>query len=142
MADELLASGAIEQAAGRLRLSARGYVPGTDIGDLIAMLGIDTAQFMETIDHNLRNEGKRYQRKVEYENVPAEHAAEFRVLSARLAQQVLEELDRWLAARRADPEGGAVSGLTLGLGIFQIEESRVATRGADANKRNDDHEHD
>lgn len=140
MADELLASGAIEQVNGKLRLSARGYIPGTDVDDLIAMLGTDAAQFIETIDHNLTSPAKRYQRKVEYENVPAEHAAEFRALSARLAQQLLEELDRWLASRDADPESGKPT-MTLGLGIFQIEEIRNVAGSADvtrAEKRKDD----
>ena len=130
MADELLASGAIEHVAGRLRLSARGFVPGTDVDDLIAMLGTDTAQFIDTIDHNLRNADKRYQRKVEYENVPAEHAAQFRTLSARLAQQLLEELDRWLASRSSDPAQPGQSTMTLGLGVFQIEKTRDGAGGA------------
>jgi hypothetical protein len=144
MADELLACGAIEQANGKLRLSARGYIPGTDVDDLIAMLGTDAAQFIETIDNNLTSSAKRYQRKVEYENVAAEHAAEFRTLSARLAQQLLEELDRWLASRAADADSRKPT-MTLGLGIFQIEEMRIAAASAAATRaemraeeRNDD----
>jgi hypothetical protein len=147
MADELLASGAIENSGGRLRLSARGYVPGADTGDLIAMLGTDTAQLIDTIDHNLRNPDKRYQRKVEYINVSREHAAEFRELSARLSQHLLEELDRWLASRGAQGTTLREPTMTLGLGIFQIEESGgngTATGGngpvADEKTRNEDHE--
>ena len=142
MADEFLASGAIEHAGGRLRLSARGYVPGIDLDDLIAMLGTDAAQFIDTIDHNLRNTDKRYQRKVEYENVPSEHAAEFRALSARLSQHLLEELDRWLASRGTDPASLRKSTMTLGLGIFQIEETGSSALRADEQTRNeDDQEH-
>jgi hypothetical protein len=146
MADELLASGAIEQTNGKLRLSARGFIPGTDVDDLIAMLGTDAAQLIETIDNNLTSTAKRYQRKVEYENVPAEHAAEFRTLSARLAQQLLEELDRWLASRGADPDARKPT-MTLGLGIFQIEEMRTVAGSADAaraeeRKDDDDDEED
>ena len=145
MADELLASGAIEQANGRLRLAARGYIPEADVDDLIAILGIDAAQFIETIDNNLRSPDKRYQRKVEYENVPAEYAAQFRALSARLAQQLLEELDRWLASRDADPASGKAT-MTLGLGVFQIEETRAVSGGAAVRRaeerKDDEHEDD
>jgi hypothetical protein len=144
MADELLASGAIEQVNGKLRLSARGYIPGADVDDLIAMLGTDAAQFIETIDNNLTSSAKRYQRKVEYENVPAEYASEFKILSARLAQQLLEELDRWLASRGADPHSRKPT-MTLGLGIFQIEETRtVAPSGhaARADERKDGNDDD
>lgn len=122
MADEFLASGAIEMVAGRLRMSARGYVPGTDANDMVDMLGTDAAQLIDTIDHNMQNSEKRYQRKVEYDGVPVEHAAEFRALSARLSQHLLEELDRWLASREAaEPSGDST--MTLGLGIFQIEDA-------------------
>ena len=120
MADEFLASGAIEMIAGRLRMSARGYVPGIDGNDMVDMLGTDAAQLIETIDHNMQSSEKRYQRKVEYDGVPVEHATEFRALSARLSQHVLEELDRWLASREATAASGN-STMTLGLGIFQIE---------------------
>lgn len=122
MADEFLASGAVETVAGRLRMAARGYVPGIDGDDLVAMLGTDAAQFIETIDHNMQRSEKRYQRKVEYDGVPVEHAPEFRAMSARLSQHLLEELDRWLASRDATAASGE-STMTLGLGIFQIEEA-------------------
>jgi hypothetical protein len=103
-------------------MSARGYVPGTDANDMVDMLGTDAAQLIDTIDHNMQNSEKRYQRKVEYDGVPVEHAAEFRALSARLSQHLLEELDRWLASREAtEPSGDST--MTLGLGIFQIEDA-------------------
>lgn len=125
MADELFASGAVEMVGTKMRLTARGFVPATDVDDLLAMLGTDAAQFIETIDHNLRNADKLYQRKVEYRNVPARFAAEFKSMSARSSQHVLEELDRWLAARSAEPESKAEPTVTLGLGIFQIEQPQT-----------------
>ena len=119
LADELLSAGAIEQAGSRLRMTARGYVPSAaDPDELLAMLGVDTAQLIETIDHNLREPDKRFQRKVQYHGVPRDEAPEFRTLSARLSQHLLEELDRWLAARLGDGEPT----VTIGLGIFQIEQ--------------------
>ena len=121
MADELLASGAIESVDGRLRMSARGYVPGADPDEMIAVLGTDPVELIETIDHNMQSGDRRYQRKVEYDNIPGEYAAEFRGLSARLAQHLLEELDRWLAARDLGAKSTPDTTLTIGLGIYQIE---------------------
>lgn len=139
MADEFLASGALETVAGRLRMSARGYVPGTDGDDMVEMLGTDAAQLIETIDHNMQSDDKRYQRKVEYIGVPVEHAAEFRALSARLSQHLLEELDRWLASREATAASGD-STMTLGLGIFQIEDAGRPPSRVDAENGSDDDE--
>jgi Family of unknown function (DUF6502) len=123
MADELLASGAIEEVDGRLRMSSRGYVPGTDPAEMVAVLGTDPVQLIETIDHNMQHAERLYQRKVEYDNVPDEYATEFRALSARLAQHLLEELDRWLAARDLGRKSSRKPTLTLGLGIYQIQGS-------------------
>ena len=137
MADEFLASGAIEMVTGRLRMSARGYVPGIDANDMVDMLGTDVAELIETIDHNMQSTEKRYQRKVEYDGVPVEHAAEFRALSARLSQHLLEELDRWLASRVPTAASGD-STMTLGLGIFQIEDAGKALPRDEENRSDDE----
>lgn len=141
MADELLASGAIEAVDGRLRMSARGYVPGADPDEMVAILGTDPVELIETIDHNMRNADRRYQRKVEYDNIPSEYAAEFRGLSARLAQHLLEELDRWLAARDLGSKSTPDTTLTVGLGIYQIEGAGRNPPGVSAaRKEHDDDE--
>jgi len=121
MADELLETGALERVDGGLRMAARGYVPSAEPEDVITILGTDPVELIETIDHNMQHPDKRYQRKVEYDNIPAGHAAEFKALSGRMAQHLLEELDRWLAARDLGdaPFGGPT--VSLGLGIYQIE---------------------
>jgi len=125
MVDELLETGALERVDGRLRMSARGYVPSSAPDDLIAILGTDPTELIETIDHNMHQPEKRYQRKVEYENIPAEHAAEFRALSGRMAQHLLEELDRWLAARDLGQGPTGTPSVSLGLGIYQIERANA-----------------
>jgi hypothetical protein len=122
MADELLGSGAIERVDGRLRMAARGFVPSGEGDDLVAILGTDPVQLIETIDRNMQSEDKLYQRKVEYRNVPIEHGAEFKAISGRLAQHLLEELDRWLAARALGRGAPDRPTRTLGLGIYQIDE--------------------
>jgi hypothetical protein len=101
LADELLAADALEDVDGKLRLTARGYIPGGDPDELLSILGTDAAELIQTIDHNIRETPERriYQAKVKYDNVPAEHVEEFLSYSGRRVQALLEELDRWLADR-------------------------------------------
>lgn len=133
VADELLRLGAIEQTEGRLRMTSRGYVPGSDPEQIIDILGVDTAEMMETIDHNLLHpkDERLVQLKVLSDNVPAEHLKEFNRYSARLSRNVLEELNRWLSERDQGRDwSGSDERVVLGLGIYQI--NRVArTSGRD-----------
>ncbi len=123
IADELLRIGAIEEVGDKLRMTTRGYVPASDPEYMIDILGSDTAELIETIDHNILSDNDtRYQMKVRYDNVPAEHEEEFRDMSSRLVQAVLEQLDRWLGQRDKGREPAAKNErrLTLGMGAFQI----------------------
>ena len=62
----------------------------------IDILGADVADLITTIDHNLQHGAAdpRFQRKVMYDNVPAEAVEEFRKLSAKQAQELLERYKR------------------------------------------------
>ncbi|MEQ8860722.1 MAG: DUF6502 family protein [Pseudomonadales bacterium] len=136
VADELLRLGAIEEVGGRLRMTSRGYVPGSDPEQIIDILGVDTAELMETIDHNLLHgkDERLVQLKVLSDNVPAEHLKEFNRYSARLSRNVLEELSRWLAERdRGRDWSGDDERVVLGLGIYQINRTaRPAAKADDA----------
>ncbi len=123
IADELLSVGALVQDGDLLRVTARGYVPGKDPVEILGILGTDTSELIETIDHNLcvTPEERRFQAKVQYDNVPSEHLEEFLRYSGSRAQALLEDLDRWLAERdcgAAPPED--TPPLVLGLGAYQI----------------------
>ena len=123
---------------GELRLTARGYIPGTGDTEKLQILGTDVRDLIDTIDHNLTHTGDdaRYQRKVQYNNVHARHLDAFRRLSAQLGQSVLEQLNQWLAERERDAgnerdEGGRVR---IGLGIYQIEETYADPASTDESK--------
>jgi hypothetical protein len=83
IADELLRVGAIERVEGRFRMTTRGYVPAQDPESIAEILGIDTAEFIETVDHNMQAgpDDKLFQLKVLSDNVPAEHIDEFNAYS-------------------------------------------------------------
>jgi hypothetical protein len=126
--DELLRVGTVERESdGRIKLLSRVYIPrSSDIGKL-AILGTDVSYLIDTIDHNLTDgiEAPRFQRKVMYDNLPAEAMDEFRALSARQAQELIELLDAWLARhdRDANLNVRGSGRMRAGVGIFCFEEN-------------------
>ena len=135
IADELLRLGALEEVRGRLRMTKRGYVPAEEPERIVDILGLDTAELIETIDHNLQAGGEDtlMQLKVLCDNLPAEHIEEFNALSRRLSQPVIEELNRWLSERdQLRDWSGSDGRAAVGLGIYQINRLvRKATRPTD-----------
>jgi len=123
IADELQRVGAVEMTEGKLRMTTRGYVPSEDPESVVEILGIDTAEFIETVDHNMQAppDEKLFQLKVLSDNVPVKYVDEFNAYSRRLSRPVLEELNRWLAERDLKQDwSGEDDRAVLGLGIFQI----------------------
>jgi hypothetical protein len=126
--DELLRVGAVERdpADGRIRLLERAYIPRTSDLDKVEILGSDASDLIDTIDHNMRQGGSdpRFQRKVMYDNLPAEVIPKFRELSAARGQELLELLDRWLSERDRDvnPSQQGSGRVRAGIGIYYFEE--------------------
>lgn len=133
--DELLRVGTVERGAdGRIRLFARSYVPRTSDTDKIAILGTDVCDLITTIDHNLQNGASdpRFQRKVMYDNVPAEAIDTFRKLSAEHAQALLEKMDAWLSKHDRDinPSVKGSARVRAGVGIYYFEETLEGSGGS------------
>jgi hypothetical protein len=127
MLDELLRVGAVKQLKdGRICLLSRGYIPQKGPVEKLQVLGADTADLIATIDHNVYQKPTkpRFQRKVMYDNVPAEAAREFRTLAAAQGQELLEAIDRWLSHRDRDvnPASKGTGRVRVGLGIYHFEE--------------------
>jgi len=125
--DELLRVKVAERTGeGKIRLNSRAYVPQGVDTDKINILGTDVSDLVTTIDHNIhrRDAPARFQRKVMYDNVPAEALEEFRRLSARHAQQLLEQLDKWLARhdRDTNPAITGAGRVRAGVGVYYFEE--------------------
>ena len=90
------------------------------------MLGTDVSDLIETIGHNLDAEGgdRRFQRKVAYNNIPAEHIGMVRRIVADLAQRALEDMNSEMASHDRDGNPG-VDGTgrkRAGISIFYFEE--------------------
>jgi hypothetical protein len=124
--DELLRVGTVERTPdGKIRLLERSYIPRTGEIDKIGILGVDTADLIATIDHNIHQaDAPFFQRKVCYDNLPSEALPKFRNLAADRAQGLLEYLDRWLSERDRDfhPEVSGTGRMRAGVGIYYFQE--------------------
>ncbi len=127
--DELERVGSVDVTKdGSVRLLQRGFVPSTSTQALMAILGADVRELIETIAYNMDrgSDPARYQRKVLYTSIPVEHLPQFRELSSKKSQALLETFDHWLSARDRDDIPGADSptGPTarVGVGIYYYED--------------------
>jgi hypothetical protein len=125
--DELLRVGTVERTQdGKIRLLERSFIPKTGEIDKIGILGVDTADLIATIDHNIQKTGDLFfQRKVCYDNLPSETLPAFRGIAADRAQELLEHLDRWLSERDRDfhPEVAGTGRVRAGVGIYYFQEN-------------------
>lgn len=103
--DELTRVGAVTRLRdGRIRLVARAYVPAVASAESIAILGSDVADLVATIDHNLSSGpgAGLFQRRVTYDNLPAEAIDQIHAEVRRAGQALLERLDRTMSRRDRD----------------------------------------
>jgi hypothetical protein len=124
--DELEGDGSVERLdENRVKLTQRAYLPKADESMKLHILGVDTSLLIDTIDHNLKTEHPftRFQRKVLYDNLPDEALPEFRRLSAKASQKLLEKFDTWLSRHDRDTQPGMQgSGQNMsGIGIYYFE---------------------
>ncbi len=123
--DELLRVGAVVLTPeGKIRLRERSYVPADGEIEKIGILGTDVSDLISTIDHNIVLPGSPfYQRKVCYDNLPAEVLPELKTLARARSQRLLETLDRWLSRRDRDfhPQVGGTGRKRAGVGIYYFE---------------------
>jgi hypothetical protein len=124
--DELMRVGTVaKDEDGKITLVTDGYVPRTgEIGKL-HILGTDVQFLLSTIDYNLQQGAlmPRFQRKVSYNNLPAEVLPEFRRLSAEKSQGLLVELDKLLSQqdRDANPQVKGSGRKEAGIGVYYFE---------------------
>lgn len=122
MRSVLVQSGSARELAEGIELVQHAYVPGRDPGEKLNILGIDCAELIDTIDHNLTagNDQLRFQRKVSDHCLRADALGEFQSLASRRAQALLEELDAWIS-RHQSPPADADSARYVSLGIYLYE---------------------
>jgi len=128
IAEELARVGAIELLPnGTARLLTRAYIPRGDQAEKIAILGMEVADLIRTIDHNLTCPAGDafFQRRVSYNNIPRELLPALTKKLSRKAQSCLESMDKVLAAADRDSSSGLKGSgrVRTGIGIYYFEES-------------------
>ena len=120
--EELLRTGAIIEKDGFLRMTSQGYVPAIDEGTKIDILGADTSEFVETIDHNIRSDdGLLLQYKVVAERLPEDRVAAFNEYSRRIAIGAVDHIRRWLIENEGDVKPSSSEPRYIaGVGVYQI----------------------
>jgi hypothetical protein len=125
--DELLRIEAVKKNEDNtVSLLTRAYIPKNIDAEKISILGAEAADLIATIDHNLGAVGKPpfFQRKVVYDNIPIEAAADLQEESAAAGQRLLEKLDVLLANHDRDynPDVHGSGRKRMGMGIYYFEE--------------------
>ena len=103
--DELLRVGALQKLRdGRLRPAAAPFVAADREIDKLGILGDDVADLVGAIDHNLLNGTHEpfFQRKIAYDNVPAESVPRLRADVAADAEQLLVKHDAAISQHDRD----------------------------------------
>lgn len=106
MLDVLQSSGCIRVLKGQVQLIRNAYVPADDPEEVIRILGNDVEELVRTIDHNLTCQPGQalLQRKVSTWLLPTRLSGEFKELTRRRSQGLLEDLVTWLNANEAAEE--------------------------------------
>jgi hypothetical protein len=125
--DELLQVGVVQrQEDGQIRLLSRAYIPTKSETAKLRILGTDVYGLISTIDNNIHSLRDKpfFQRKVFYDNLPAEAAEELQELIADRGQKFLEFLDEWISAhdRDVNPSMQGTGRKAAGIGVYYFED--------------------
>ncbi len=121
MLDLLLSAECIKVEDNMAHLIKQAYVPGKDSAEIIRILGVDTSELLNTIDHNLvdENNNKRFQRKVSSALLNKNATEEFKKLSNKHSQALLEQLDAWLTQNEVQPDDENACYVSMGIYYYE-----------------------
>jgi hypothetical protein len=125
MLNLLLAADCVKVDDKTVQLIKHAYVPGKDSAEIIRILGTDTNELINTIDHNLtaKDADKRYQRKVSSAVLDKRSVKKFKELSRKQSQALLEELDAWISRHEVPPDDDNARYVSLGIYYYEQERS-------------------
>ena len=113
-------SGNVRIDNGYAILEKKAFIPMSTPLDRLNILGTDAGELIETISHNMmaKPADRLFQRKVSNALVNKDVLTEFRELSIRRSQELLEEYDAWLSAHEVEGEDEAAY---VAVGIYYVE---------------------
>jgi hypothetical protein len=107
-------------------LEKSGYIPDMDEAGSIEILFNCAGNLLKTGVFNITDtteQGKRFQRQLTHFDIPQSITKEFKAFSQKRSQELLLELDKWLATKNSskaqDPNNKVSS---MGVGIYYFEE--------------------
>jgi len=126
MLDLLVEAECVQAENDSVHLIKLAYLPGKDSHEVAFILGNDTHELIQTINHNMITEdaAKRFQRKVSTNKLSKNATQEFQRISAKHAQALLEELDGWLSEHEATVNEDSQY---VSLGIYYYESNNEET---------------
>ena len=121
MLDLLLNAECIKIEDNMAHLVKQAYVPGKDSAEVIRILGVDTSELLDTIDHNLVDvdNNKRFQRKVSSALLNKHATEDFKKLSNKQSQALLEQLDAWITQNEVEPDDENACYVSLGIYYYE-----------------------
>lgn len=126
--DELERVGAVERIGDNtLALLTRAYISQTDDVEKIQYMGVVVGQMIRTIDHNFWSQSSDpfFQRIVANQHISTADAPRFRAFAKQRGQQLLEQLDKWLAENEvpyATTDAEETETRHVGVGVYYFEE--------------------
>lgn len=126
MLNELLRIEAVSVEKNKVSLIRAAYIPADNEADKYNILGEDVSLLISTIKHNIvsNDNEPRYQRKVCYNQVPAEQLDEFKELANKENQLLLLKLNDWLAQHdmHNQPKIKSKKPMKVGVGVYYFED--------------------
>lgn len=122
----LVASGAVKEMDGWLRVMTRTYLPRVDAPEGLERLGQAVQFFVETIDHNRQQSApaqKLFERTVYADDgIRPEDLGRFQNYVRERAQLLTEEVDNWLSQLEKPDAKSGERVINTGLGIYHYVE--------------------
>ncbi|MDJ0834804.1 MAG: DUF6502 family protein [Gammaproteobacteria bacterium] len=122
MLNALLDSGNIRVIDnGNIQLVNRNFLPVSDSDKKLEILGIDTAELMQTIDHNIcveHPEDVRFQRKASNTQVRLDALPMIKQRINKKAQQLLEDIDASFSENETDDKEQSTA-VSIGIYFYQ-----------------------
>lgn len=125
--DELLRQGIVEKVdKHNVKLIQQGFIPQNDDGEKIQIIARHSKDLLDTGIHNLLHDEpeKRFQRQLNYHDLPEDLVNEFKQHSAERSMALLVELDKWLAEKKKATQSEAqVRTKRIGVGIYYFQDN-------------------
>lgn len=107
---------------GNIQLINRNYLPASDSEEKLNILGIDTAELIQTIDHNINVVDQAdawFQRKASNTHVRVDALPKLKLRINKKAQQLLEDIDAAFSENESDKDDHCA----VSVGIYFCQEN-------------------